>query len=203
VLFTPLAPALVRIVCLIVSCIFAGEGDPLFEKSPIEKIYSVFFRQEYPTDLKTAGGMACSRYHCHLSPCPVPNPGQSCACSSGSPFHSGIQLFFCTFPKEGDIDLTKRIALFIGVSVAVVSMIGPGLNFVLWGIQLGPIMVSLTLFSMVLIFIARYTRAVLLAKCHFPLLRELSGKRFYRQGEAGSTGFSVQSLSLVFSLPLS
>jgi uncharacterized membrane protein len=74
-------------------------------------------------------------------------------------FIPGYCLIAALFPKEGDIDLLERIMLSIGLSIAVVPLIGLGLNFTPWGIRLEPIVVSLTLFTWVMILVANYRRA--------------------------------------------
>jgi uncharacterized membrane protein len=76
-------------------------------------------------------------------------------------FIPGYCLIAALFPKKGDIGLIERIMLSIGVSIAVVSLIGLGLNFTPWGIRLDPIVISLTLFTYVMILVAGYQRALL------------------------------------------
>ena len=74
-------------------------------------------------------------------------------------FIPGYCLLAVLFPQEGDIDLFERIALSFGLSIAVVPLMGLGLNFTPWGIRLEPIVMALTLFTLVLILIAQYRRA--------------------------------------------
>jgi uncharacterized membrane protein len=74
-------------------------------------------------------------------------------------FIPGYCLIAALFPKESDIDLMERCALSFGISVAVVPLIGFGLNFTPWGIRLDPIVISLTLFTLVMVLIAFYKRA--------------------------------------------
>ena len=59
-------------------------------------------------------------------------------------FLPGYCLIAALFCKEDDIDLIERIALSFGLSIAVVPLIGLGLNFTPWGIRLDPIVISLT-----------------------------------------------------------
>jgi hypothetical protein len=47
------------------------------------------------------------------------------------------------FPKGGELDMLERFALSIGLSLALVPLVGLLLNFTPWGIRLVPIMVSL------------------------------------------------------------
>jgi uncharacterized membrane protein len=76
-------------------------------------------------------------------------------------FIPGYCLIAALFPKKGDVDLLERIMLSIGLSIAVVPLIGLGLNFTPWGIQLEPLVVALMLFTWVMIVVAQYRRAVL------------------------------------------
>jgi uncharacterized membrane protein len=76
-------------------------------------------------------------------------------------FIPGYCLIAALFPKEGDVDLLERILLSIGLSLAVVPLIGLGLNFTPWGIRLEPLVISLTLFTWVMIVAAHYRRAIL------------------------------------------
>ena len=68
-------------------------------------------------------------------------------------FIPGYCLLASLFPKNGDLDLMTRMVLSIGVSIAIVPLIGLGLNFTPWGIRLDPIVTSLTLFTLVMILI--------------------------------------------------
>jgi uncharacterized membrane protein len=76
-------------------------------------------------------------------------------------FIPGYCLIAAFFPKEGDIDLLERILLSIGLSIAVVPLVGLGLNFTPGGIRLDSIVISLTLFTWVMILVANYRRASL------------------------------------------
>jgi hypothetical protein len=52
------------------------------------------------------------------------------------------------FPKAKELDGIERFALSIGLSLALVPLIGLLLNYTPWGIRLDPIVVSLTMFSL-------------------------------------------------------
>jgi len=138
---------------------------PVSEKTPGQKIFSVFFRQGYPADLKLLAAWLAAGIFAIYIPLLIPwldiTAIRVALVLPVILFIPGYSLISALFPKEGDIDLMTRIALSIGASVAVVSLIGLGLNFTPWGIRLDPIVISLTLFAMVLILVAHYTRAVL------------------------------------------
>jgi uncharacterized membrane protein len=76
-------------------------------------------------------------------------------------FIPGYCFIAALFPKDDDIGLIERMMLSIGVSIAVVPLMGLGLNFTPWGIRLDPIVISLTLFTYVMILVAYYQRALL------------------------------------------
>jgi uncharacterized membrane protein len=76
-------------------------------------------------------------------------------------FIPGYCFIAVLFPKNDDISLSERIALSIGLSVAIVPLIGFWLNFTPWGIRLEPVLVSLTVFTLVMVLIAHYLRALL------------------------------------------
>jgi uncharacterized membrane protein len=73
-------------------------------------------------------------------------------------FIPGYCIIAVIYPKKRDIDLIERVALSFGLSIAVVPLIGFGLNFTPWGIRLDPIMLALTLLTIVMIAAAFYRR---------------------------------------------
>jgi len=82
-------------------------------------------------------------------------------------FIPGYCLIAALFPKEGDISLIERIAFSFGLSIAIIPLMGLGLNFTPWGIQLDPVVISLTFFTYVMILIAFYRRSLLPQKERF------------------------------------
>ena len=64
-------------------------------------------------------------------------------------FIPGYILIFALFPTrktDRGIDVIERIALSFGLSIAVVPLIGLGLNYTPWGIRLEPILFSIFIF---------------------------------------------------------
>lgn len=76
-------------------------------------------------------------------------------------FIPGYSLIAALFTTNKDIDLIERIALSFGLSIAVVPLIGLGLNYTPWGIRLDPIVVSLSFFIFAMVLIAQYRRGLL------------------------------------------
>jgi len=65
-------------------------------------------------------------------------------------FLPGFLLVSALYPRNGELDSLERVALSIGLSLALVPLIGLVLNYTPWGIRLEPIMVSMTLFAEVM-----------------------------------------------------
>jgi uncharacterized membrane protein len=76
-------------------------------------------------------------------------------------FIPGYCAIAALFPNEGDLTFIERLVLSIGLSIIVVPLICFGLNFTPWGIRLDPVVLSLTLFSLVTMIIAWYWRTLL------------------------------------------
>lgn len=62
-------------------------------------------------------------------------------------FLPGFMLISALYPRGGELDGLEKLALSIGLSLAVVPLVGLMLNYTPWGIRLEPIMVSMALFA--------------------------------------------------------
>lgn len=76
-------------------------------------------------------------------------------------FLPGYALIAALFPAKADLDGIERTALSFGLSVAVVPLIGLGLNYTPWGIRLLPILISLSVFTLVMCGLAYLRRTKL------------------------------------------
>ncbi|HHV25266.1 MAG: DUF1616 domain-containing protein [Methanosarcina sp.] len=74
-------------------------------------------------------------------------------------FLPGYSLIAALFPAKSDLDGIERVALSFGLSIAVVPLIGLGLNYTPWGIRLHPILISLSMFIFIMCGLA-YLRRV-------------------------------------------
>ncbi|ACJ17318.1 hypothetical protein TON_1828 [Thermococcus onnurineus NA1] len=74
-------------------------------------------------------------------------------------FFPGYVFITALFPNRKELDNLERLALSFGLSIAIVPLIGLGLNYTPWGIRLIPILVSLTIFNIAFSIIAIYGRA--------------------------------------------
>lgn len=69
-------------------------------------------------------------------------------------FLPGYTLLTVLFPKKDELDGIERVALSIGLSICVVVFIGLGLNFTPWGIRLGPILIAMAAFMLIMTALA-------------------------------------------------
>ncbi len=72
-------------------------------------------------------------------------------------FIPGYALVQLLFPKK-EMDIVERIALSIGLSLAVVPLVGLLLNYSPWGIRLDPIVASMSALSIVLALASVYRK---------------------------------------------
>ncbi len=75
-------------------------------------------------------------------------------------FAPGYVFVSALFPEEDELDGLERLALAIGLSICLVVFIGLGLNFTPWGIRLGPILFSISAFTLIFAAIGAYGAAV-------------------------------------------
>jgi len=76
-------------------------------------------------------------------------------------FLPGYVLVAALYPRKGDLELVERLALSLGLSIAVVPLIGLGLNYSPWGIRLNPTLAFVTLFIVLAAGVAAYRRLTL------------------------------------------
>jgi len=73
-------------------------------------------------------------------------------------FLPGYAATAALFPENDQIDSIERAALSFGLSIAIVPLIGLGLNFTPWGIRLDPILASVSAFIVLVSLVAWYRR---------------------------------------------
>lgn len=67
------------------------------------------------------------------------------------------------YPRDDDLKPLERLALSIGLSLALVPLIGLLLNYTPWGIRLGPVTTSLTIYDLLVGLTAAYRKYSLLS----------------------------------------
>ena len=100
-------------------------------------------------------------------------------------FFPGYTLIAALFPKKESLGGVERVALSLGLSIAVVPLIGLVLNFTPWGIRLDPILISLVVFIIAASGVAWYRREKLAPEERFAVSAELKEK--WRADAAGLT----------------
>ncbi|MGB9131688.1 MAG: DUF1616 domain-containing protein [Methanosarcina sp.] len=73
-------------------------------------------------------------------------------------FLPGYALIAMLFPEKGGLEWMERIALSVGISIAVVPLIGLALSFSPWGIREIPLLVSLSVFTLLMCGVAYVRR---------------------------------------------
>lgn len=97
-------------------------------------------------------------------------------------FFPGYTLICVLFPRKMDLDGIERMVLSIGLSLAIVPLMGLALNYTPFGIRLYPTVVSLFLFTLSMSILSTYRRGWLPCESRFvpslsvkiPEWRELS-----------------------------
>ena len=89
-------------------------------------------------------------------------------------FFSGYVLICALFPRRKDLDIIERLALSLGLSIAVTSLMGLVLNYTPFGIRLYPVTFSLFLFIVLLSIVAMYRRRTLSLRDAFAPLASIS-----------------------------
>jgi uncharacterized membrane protein len=130
------------------------------EKSSLP-IWMVFFRERFPHDLTVISLWIILTILGIYLPVLNTSPLRVMFALPMVLFIPGYALIASLFPGKEEIDGIERVALSFGLSIAVVPLIGLGLNYTPWGIRLDPIVISLVIFTFVMMVIAHFRRAIL------------------------------------------
>lgn len=76
-------------------------------------------------------------------------------------FLPGYSLVEALYPDENSLNPLERLALSIGLSLALVPLVGLILNYTPWGIRLSPVVVALTILVTSLLLISAYRKFTL------------------------------------------
>lgn len=69
-------------------------------------------------------------------------------------FLPGYSLVEALYPREGELSPLERLALSIGLSLALVPLVGLALNYTPWGIRLNPIIAALSALTLTLLIVS-------------------------------------------------
>ena len=111
-------------------------------------------------------------------------------------FFPGYTLIAALYPRKDDLDAIERTALSLGLSIAVVPLIGLALNYSPWGIRLNPILAFVTLFIVLAAAAAAYRRRSLPVEEAFGITVDVQLARWSQARMIGR----VLALALVVSL---
>jgi uncharacterized membrane protein len=165
------------------------------------KIISVFFTQAFPADLALAVFFLAAGIIAIYLPGVNETPLRIVLALPVLLFIPGYCLIAILFPKKDDLGLSERCMLSAGFSIAVVALIGFGLNFTPWGIRLEPLVVALILLTWVMVLLAHYQRAVLPReerfRVSFPAIAGGIRQEFLPKEEKGMDRFLSIVLTLV------
>ena len=75
-------------------------------------------------------------------------------------FSPGYVLVSALYPRREQLTGVERVALGLGLSLALVPLLGLALNFSPWGIRLTPIVVTLSLWTLVFAAVALRQRSL-------------------------------------------
>lgn len=73
-------------------------------------------------------------------------------------FLPGFVLVEALFPRRSELDGIERMALYVGLSLAVTPLVGYILNYTPFHIRLEPVMIGLSAFTLVMSFFAAYRK---------------------------------------------
>ncbi|MFC1945194.1 DUF1616 domain-containing protein [Chloroflexota bacterium] len=88
-------------------------------------------------------------------------------------YFPGYLLMAVLFPRKEGIDNPERVALSLGMSIAIVPLIGLALNYTTWGIRLEPVLYSISFFILIMSFVALLRQHRLFKKVEFLAEHEL------------------------------
>ena len=100
-------------------------------------------------------------------------------------FFSGYVLICALFPRKEDLDIIERLALSMGLSIAVTSLMGLVLNYTPFGIRLYPVTFSLFLFMLLMSAVAMYRRRTISPGDAFAPLSQISISGWFERVKSG------------------
>jgi len=77
-------------------------------------------------------------------------------------FLPGYSLIEVLYPREDELSPLERLALSLGLSLALVPLVGLLLNYTPWGIRLDPVMAALSMLTLALLLVSAYRKYGLL-----------------------------------------
>lgn len=132
---------------------------PVTDDHRAETIYAAFFETDFPSDLTLGLAWLGIAILVIFVPFLDQSPIRVALALPVLLFLPGYSLVSALFPKEGEMDLLERLALSVGLSIAIVPLVGLGLNYTPFGIRLVPLLICISVFIFVMFLITHYRRA--------------------------------------------
>lgn len=82
-------------------------------------------------------------------------------------FFLGFSLVQALFPKRSELETIERFTLSIGLSIAIIPLIGLLLNYSIWKIKLEPVLFSITIFTLIFAVLALYRKYTIAKKVNY------------------------------------
>jgi len=117
-------------------------------------------------------------------------------------FVPGYTLIAALFPKKADLEGIERAALSFGLSIAVVPLIGLGLNYTPWGIRLTPVVISLALFTIIMAAAANWRRMSLPVEERFAIPFRETIRAWKKEIQADEKGRLDKALTVILILTI-
>ncbi len=73
----------------------------------------------------------------------------------------GYALTGVLFPAKKDLEGIERVAISFGLNIAIVPILGLGLNYSIWGIREVPVLTEFSIFTLLMCAVAYYRRSLL------------------------------------------
>jgi len=113
-------------------------------------------------------------------------------------FFPGYALLSALFPKQGKLEGIERIALSLGLSIAITAILGLLLNYTPWGIKLYPALTLVTIFILLVSAVAWYRQQRLPPAERLSIVVSTSLPKWSKMGNADK----VLSIALVVAILL-
>jgi uncharacterized membrane protein len=117
-------------------------------------------------------------------------------------FLPGYALIGALLPAKKDLEGIERALLSLGLSIAIVPLMGLGMNYTDWGIREIPVLTGLSVFTLLMCGIACYRRLQLPEAEAFevPIVTTISGLKAELLEETGSGADKALAVLLVISI---
>jgi uncharacterized membrane protein len=130
----------------------------LEDPSPPKSFAEYMLRPDYSLWLYTVTALLLATLLCIAIPVKVLEPFRWFLGTLFTLFIPGYVTVEALYPDENSLKPLERVALSIGLSLAITPLLGLLLNYTPWGIRLGPVTTALSLYTTIVMIIASYRK---------------------------------------------